>query len=93
MSSDEVRRAEVRIRQIGQDVRRSADRALSAGSGHWCSTAATTFRRRLLAEVRRIHIVAAELDRAADALARHAVALERVSGRFDSGATDLGLGR
>ena len=82
MGSDEVRRSAARVQQIGDDVRRLADRTLGAGAGQWRSTAAASFRQRLAEEVARVRAVATELDRAADALLRHAGAVESVSARF-----------
>jgi len=87
MGSDEVRRSAARIQQIGDDVRRLADRTLTAGAAQWRSTAAAGFRHRLIDEVARIRAVAAELDRAAEALLRHAGALDRMIARFDFGGS------
>jgi|tagenome__1003787_1003787.scaffolds.fasta_scaffold17045300_1 hypothetical protein len=76
MGSDEARRSAARVQQIGDEVRRLADRALGAGAAQWQSTAAAAFHARLVEQVARVRAVAAELDGAAEALRRHAVALE-----------------
>jgi hypothetical protein len=87
MGSDEVRRWAVQIQQIGDDVRRSADRTLTADAIRWRSTAAASFRRRLAEETARVRFVAVELDRAAEALLRHAVAVDGALGGFDNGGS------
>lgn len=85
MGSDEVRRSAARVRQIGDDVRQLADRAGAAAAGQWRSTAAATFRQRLAEETARVRAIAAELDDAAEALLRHAAAIDGVPARCDLG--------
>jgi hypothetical protein len=85
MGSDEVRDSAARIQQIGDDVRRLADRTLAASAGQWRSPAATRFHRCLVEEVARIRAVAADLDGAAEALLRHAVAVDGGLARTDGG--------
>jgi hypothetical protein len=85
MGSDEVRRAAAQAQRLGDDVRRSADRLLSAGAVEWRSTAATGFRHRLRAEAARIRSAATHLDGAAEALHRHAVAVDRMDALFRLG--------
>jgi hypothetical protein len=85
MGSDEVRRSAARVQQIGDDVRRLADRTLAAGAGQWRSTAAASFRHRLVDEVVRVRAVAAELDGAAEALLRHAAAVDGLPAWSDRG--------
>jgi len=92
MGSDEVRRLAVRVQQIGDDVRRLADQTLAAGTAAWRSTAAASFRHRLAEEATRIRVVAAELDGAADALQRHAVAVDGAAVRADGGFVRIDLG-
>lgn len=76
MGSDEVRRSAARVQLIGDDVRRLADQALAAAAVHWRSTAATGFRHRLAEEVNRVRASATALEAAAEALVRHAGALD-----------------
>ncbi len=85
MGSDEVRRTAARVQQIGNEVRRLADQALAAAAVQWQSTAAAGFRARLAEETTRIRAVAADLDGAAEALLRHAVAVDGAFARFDLG--------
>jgi hypothetical protein len=85
MGSDEVRRLAVRVQQIGDDVRRLADQTLAAGTAAWRSAAAASFRHRLAEEATRIRAVAADLDRAAEALQHHAVAVDGSFARIDRG--------
>lgn len=85
MGSDEVRRSAARIQQIGDDVRRLADRTLTTGAVQWQSTAAARFRRHLGEEVVRVRAVAADLDGAAEALLRHAIAVDGVLARIQGG--------
>ena len=87
MGSDEVRRLAARVQQIGDDVRRAADGMLSADTVQWRSTAAAGFRQRLAEQVTRIRAAAAELDAAAEALQRHAVAIDGVLARLDLGGS------
>ena len=84
-SDDEVRRAAVRIQQLGDDVRRLADRTLAAGAVRWRSTAASAFRKRLGEEAARLRHTATHLDDAAADLRRHASAIESKPGWFGLG--------
>ena len=85
MGSDEVRRSAALIQQQGDEVRRLADRTLAAAEVQWQSTAAQCFRQRLVDEVNRVRAVAGDLEGAAEALRRHAGALD--------GGLDLGGAR
>jgi hypothetical protein len=85
MGSEEVRRSAARIQEIGDDVRQLAHQALISGAAQWRSTAAVSFRHRLTDEVARIRAAAADLDGAAEALLRHAAAVDGVFARFDVG--------
>jgi hypothetical protein len=76
MGSDEVRHSAARVQQIGDDVRRLAEQSRTAGDADWRSTAAASFRRRLAEEVDRVRKSATALDEAAEALHRHAVAID-----------------
>jgi hypothetical protein len=78
MSSDDVRRVAARVQGIGDDVRRLAQEALAAGGVRWQSVAADGFRCRLAQERARLRATVAALDGAAEALTRHAVALDQV---------------
>jgi hypothetical protein len=97
MGSEEVRRSAALIRQLGDEVRRLADRTLAAAEVQWQSTAALGFRQRLADELVRVRAAAGDLDGAAEALSRHAGALDggHDPGRLDPGGLDpggLGLG-
>jgi len=81
MGSEHVRRSAARVQQIGDEVRRLADRTGAVGGLDWRSTAADGFRHRLLEEVARLRAVAAGVDAAADALWRHALAIEAGAAR------------
>lgn len=83
MGSDEVRRSAARIQQIGDDVRQLAEQTLVAGNAQWRSVAAAGFRHRLAEEVTRVRAIATGLDGAAEALLRHAGAVD--GARFDLG--------
>jgi hypothetical protein len=78
MAADEVRAAAARVQSVGDDVRRLADRTLDAGGVDWRSTAAGGFRQRLAEESARVRSAAGGLDRAAEALRRHAAAVDAV---------------
>lgn len=81
MASDDVRHAAARVRQIGDDVRLLAGQVLACEGVRWRSTAAAGFRRRLAEEAARVRAVAAALDDAAEALLRHATAVDDVRAR------------
>ena len=82
MGSEEVRRSAALIQQLGDEVRRLAERTLAATEVQWQSTAAQGFRQRVADEVVRVRAVAGDLDGTAEALWRHAGALD--------GGLDLG---
>ena len=91
MGSEEVRRSAALIQQLGNEVRRLADRTLAAAEMQWQSTAALSFRQRLADEGARVRLVAGALDGAAEALRRHAGALDGVlDGGFGLSGQDLG---
>lgn len=73
----EGRHHAARVHALGAEVRALADRAFSAGAVPWQSVAAEGFRHRLAEERVRLARTATALDDAAEALVRHAVALER----------------
>jgi hypothetical protein len=76
MDGDEARRAAARLRSTAEEVRSLGDRASAAGSVAWQSIGADAFRRRLADTADRVGGVAALLDEAADALRRHAEAVD-----------------
>jgi hypothetical protein len=82
MGSEDVRRSAARVRQIGDDVRRLAHQTGAASAVHWYSPAAMGFRQRLAEQETRIRAVALELDGAAEALLRHAVAVDGAYARL-----------
>jgi hypothetical protein len=61
MGSDEVRHSAARVQQIGDDIRRLAEQSRTTGEAE---------------EVDRVRKSATALDEAAEALRRHAVAIE-----------------
>lgn len=79
MGSDDVRRAAVRVQLLADDVRRLADRMLSAATVQWRSSAAAEFRERLTAEAAGIRSAGNHLDQAAEALRHHAVAIDTLT--------------
>ena len=82
MGSEDVRRSAARVQQIGDDVRRLAHQTGTASAVHWYSPAALGFRQRLAEQEIRIRAVARELDGAAEALLRHAVAVDGACARL-----------
>ena len=80
MGTDDVRRIALRVKQIGDEVGRLADQLLGVGATPWRSSAAEVFRRRLAEEIQRVQAAVEGLNDAAEALFRHARAIESGSG-------------
>jgi uncharacterized small protein (DUF1192 family) len=80
MGTDDVRRSAARVRQIGEEVGRLAEELLAVGTTPWRSAAAEVFRRRLAEEIQRVQAAVGGLNGAAEALFRHARAIESGSG-------------
>jgi hypothetical protein len=85
MGSDEVRRRAQQVQKMGDEVRRSADRLRSAAQLGRRSVVVAAFQRRLIQESARVRVVAADLDTAAVALFRHALAIDGLIGRLAGG--------
>ena len=80
MGTDDVCRAAVRVQQIGDEVGRLVEELLAVGATPWRSSAADLFRRRLADEIQRVQAAVGGLNDAAEALFRHARAIESGSG-------------
>jgi uncharacterized small protein (DUF1192 family) len=76
MGTEDVRRAALRVQQIRDEVGRLADQLRELGATPWRSAAAEVFRRRLAEEIRRVQVLVGDLNNAAEALFRHARAIE-----------------
>jgi hypothetical protein len=92
MGASEVRRAAARIQEIGDDVRRLADQVLCARAAGWRSTAAALFRQRLAEEAARVRAAAGHVDDAAEALRRHAIAVDELERQLGGAGRIIGIG-